>query len=53
MASESKSCPAASDALWEDGAVPKYMLLKEMMSMRDECKVKSGVQIVVFVGKRH
>lgn len=24
-----------------------------MMSMRDECKVKSGVQIIVFVGGKH
>lgn len=33
-------------------AVPEYMPLAKMMSMRDELEVKSGVQITVVV-KRH
>ena len=48
LVSESNSFPA-SDAFWVDGVTAIYMFLVKMMSMRDKCEVKSGVQIVVVV----
>ena len=48
LVSESRS-PPASEVLCVDVAGPKYMLLVETMSMRDECGVESGAQITVVV----
>jgi hypothetical protein len=45
---ESRSFPA-SDVLCADAGGPRYILLVETMSTMDECEVKSGAQIAVFV----
>ena len=45
---ESRSFPA-SDVLCDDVAGPRYMLLVETMSTRDECGVNNGAQITIVV----